>query len=240
MSAFIYALIDPRNEEIRYIGKSVNPAHRFKYGHMNEFKRYKSGKVKGYHKLYWIDELHKEGLEPRLCIIEEVQDDNWQEREKQFIRNCILQGCRLVNISEGGDGCGGMKGRRQTEKQRQIMRDRWKNGFSIPREAILRAAETRKKNHPPKPTLPKPSKEQTQEKMRAMAKGNERRANLLWTLQRPDGSVISIRNLAKFCKIENLDYSSFLRWKVAGKLGLPSTAPRIYGWVVLSVQRIMT
>lgn len=53
---WIYALVDPRNDEIRYVGQSLEVHSRGQY-----HKRSMEQPVKG----LWIQELRQVGLEPR-------------------------------------------------------------------------------------------------------------------------------------------------------------------------------
>lgn len=74
IKTFIYVLIDPRTNEIRYVGKTVNPK--------NRFKAHKCLKAaKGGHLSSWISHLRKLNLCPEMQIIEEVNAENWKERE---------------------------------------------------------------------------------------------------------------------------------------------------------------
>ena len=81
MKVFIYALKDPRLEklgEVRYIGKTNNPKRR-----IWEHIRHSSSNI---YKNRWIKTLTKIGLKPVMEILEEVDENNWQEKEKFFIK----------------------------------------------------------------------------------------------------------------------------------------------------------
>ena len=73
---YIYALHDPRNNLIRYVGKSDTPYERLKYRHLR-----KQELDADTHKSRWIKQLLKINLKPTLSIIEKVPKDNWSERE---------------------------------------------------------------------------------------------------------------------------------------------------------------
>lgn len=94
-TTFIYALKDPRTDDIRYIGKSNYPARR-----LGEHIAGNSNKAKS----VWIGELVDAGLKPKLVNLEEVPRDEWREREMHWIAEGHKQGWPLVNISQGGDG----------------------------------------------------------------------------------------------------------------------------------------
>ena len=46
----------------------------------------------------------KLNLKPEINIIEECFEDNWQEREKYWIKYCKEKGFKLTNSTEGGEG----------------------------------------------------------------------------------------------------------------------------------------
>lgn len=93
--AYIYGLKDPIKNKIRYIGKSDNPIQRYKH-HL--YSNYNNTK-----KECWIKSLKNKGLLPHLIIIEIVNKDSWQEREKYWIRFYKTKN-DLVNGTDGGEG----------------------------------------------------------------------------------------------------------------------------------------
>src|SRR3990167_7541172 len=93
---YIYALVDPRNYEIRYIGKSIYPNIRYKQ-HLKDI-------TYNPHKQHWIKMLASLGLQPLLEILEEVDNDNWQDIEIWYIEETKKCGHRLLNMTSGGDG----------------------------------------------------------------------------------------------------------------------------------------
>lgn len=90
--AEIYALIDPRTEEVRYIGKANSSQKRFA-GHLRESRR-------KYPVYAWIQSLRAQSLIPRLQVLEVT--DNWIEAEKRWIESHRPSG-RLLNVADGGD-----------------------------------------------------------------------------------------------------------------------------------------
>ncbi len=86
----IYALIDPRDYGVRYIGLTVYPDERLKQhiqGDGNILKR------------QWINELSQLGLSPRMQTIETVQTLSAAfEREGYWIHHYLNAGAKLVNI----------------------------------------------------------------------------------------------------------------------------------------------
>lgn len=92
---YIYGLVDPRNDEIRYIGASKNPRKRL-IEHIRDTKRN--------YRVIWINKLKRENLLPGIIIIEECTEENWQERERYLISFYRNQNARLTNLTDGGDG----------------------------------------------------------------------------------------------------------------------------------------
>ncbi len=93
----IYALVDPRNDEIRYIGKTVRPHQRLR-DHIND-------RGHGNHKSHWIADLRSQGLEPYMVLLEtSFGQAPWQEAERHWIARGKELGWRLTNSRPGGDG----------------------------------------------------------------------------------------------------------------------------------------
>lgn len=97
-TVYIYGLWDC-NYNLRYIGKSLNSKIRYK----EHIKRAKE-KYSNSHKANWIRQLLSQGLEPQLEILEECNEDNWQEKEKAWIKEAKEKGIKLTNMTYGGDG----------------------------------------------------------------------------------------------------------------------------------------
>ncbi len=93
----IYILIDPRNNQVRYVGKSNNPRERFK-NHLN-----KSHNPKSY-KTNWINKLRELNLKPIMQIIDTVPIEDWIFWEMYWISQFKTWGFNLVNHTNGGDG----------------------------------------------------------------------------------------------------------------------------------------
>lgn len=92
---YIYGLKDPRNNEIRYVGKSINPTLRYSE-HIHEKKTNKE-------KMEWLKDLSDNGAKPELVILETIGEDvDWQEREKYWIAFGYESNWRLTNIASGG------------------------------------------------------------------------------------------------------------------------------------------
>lgn len=93
----IYALVDPRDESVRYIGITDNMPMRFKH-HLRE-----AGPITA--KGMWLAELQRYGLRPTVRILEEIQIEKTQrsiveERERYWIRAFEQSGVSLTNIQD--------------------------------------------------------------------------------------------------------------------------------------------
>ena len=96
MKTYIYTLEDPRNGEIKYIGKSNNPKKRYNT-HINCQVKNKS------HCNNWIKGLKKKDLKPILTVIDEI-DGDWEWLEQYWIEQFKHWGFTLVNHTKGGEG----------------------------------------------------------------------------------------------------------------------------------------
>lgn len=103
--AFIYALADPRDHAIRYVGKADDPPARLK-SHL-----YPSAMTRDTPKNRWLRKLLVKGLRPELVVLEEVPAEEWEAAEQEWIakmRAAAPGGRRLLNGTAGGDGFNGV------------------------------------------------------------------------------------------------------------------------------------
>lgn len=100
----IYVLRDPRNNQIRYVGKTIQSINNRLTSHVREAKRENNS-----HKDRWILQIVRAGYLPIIEKIEDVNENNWQEREKYWIVKYYEDGCKLVNETDGGEGLHGHK-----------------------------------------------------------------------------------------------------------------------------------
>lgn len=99
----IYALVDPRTDEVRYVGKTVRTPHRRLRRHLAE-----SYLVANTHKDRWLIMLKRLGLEPKIRVLEVCSSlAGLAEAERRHIAAYRAGGTALVNATDGGDGVGG-------------------------------------------------------------------------------------------------------------------------------------
>jgi group I intron endonuclease len=113
---FIYALYDPRDGTLRYVGKSKNLARRIK-NHRNEKGERRKNR--------WFRLLISLGLEPKISVLEQVSEAAWQERECWWIKHFRENGCDLLNHTDGGEGLNGASAETRA-KMSALMKKRWK------------------------------------------------------------------------------------------------------------------
>lgn len=108
---FIYALVDPRTDEVRYVGKTSRPISWRVSGHVSEAKR-------GSHRYVcrWLKTLLDEGMTPTPILLVQATRKTWKQWERRFIKWFRGMGCPLTNLSDGGEGASGYK---YTKEQRE-------------------------------------------------------------------------------------------------------------------------
>jgi hypothetical protein len=99
MKTYIYILQHPITNDVRYVGKSINPKRRY-YSHLCNKDKIKT------HIYNWIKSLKNNNLKPIMTVIDETEN-NWQELEKYWIEQFKQWGFNLCNTSNGGDGFSG-------------------------------------------------------------------------------------------------------------------------------------
>jgi len=99
-TVYIYALIDPRDERVRYVGQTVNPARRFR-SHLAD-------KSVSTPKRDWLDELLLLGLMPIMEVVEECQKGTVDEKEVYWIAYYRNLNTDLLNVLDGGSWQGTM------------------------------------------------------------------------------------------------------------------------------------
>lgn len=86
---WIYALVDPRTNEVRYIGCSQQIITRSRE-HVNGFSI--ARQVSG-----WIKALKKQQLKPLIFLLEAIPATDRYHAEIRWIELCVTRGARLLN-----------------------------------------------------------------------------------------------------------------------------------------------
>ncbi|MDE2102413.1 MAG: GIY-YIG nuclease family protein [Patescibacteria group bacterium] len=87
---FVYALLDPITDDVRYIGSSVNPSNRFQSHYRGSHNR----RVRA-----WFKELRSIGQRPRLVTLADVRGWRAANRlENVYIFEYSRNGAELLNI----------------------------------------------------------------------------------------------------------------------------------------------
>jgi GIY-YIG catalytic domain/NUMOD3 motif len=94
---YIYGLIDPRDNCLRYIGQTTNLRKRlWTHTHHNLNARV--------HRCCWIRGLLQENMSPLIEVVGVATAETVDETEKFYIAMFRAMGARLVNIADGGGG----------------------------------------------------------------------------------------------------------------------------------------
>jgi hypothetical protein len=97
-TVYIYGLYDQREpEHIRYVGKT-NRLKRRMVEHVHHSINNKTYKDK------WIKKLIADGQNPMMIILEQTNYLNWSGKEKEWIKTLKIDGHRLTNLTDGGEG----------------------------------------------------------------------------------------------------------------------------------------
>jgi hypothetical protein len=101
---FVYGLVDPRTEQVRYVGRSSSGIRRPRRHTAPSELRGKS------HKKNWLRQLLAEGFQPRVVVIESLgSPEELSARERYWIRWFRDAGAPLTNTTAGGEGSLGAK-----------------------------------------------------------------------------------------------------------------------------------
>lgn len=107
----IYGLVDPRNHELRYVGKTIQPLEDRLRIHLNDAKN-----IKRRHVCVWIRKVARDGFTPEIFEIESVNED-WVQAEQFWIAYFRYVGAVLTNHTKGGEGALGYKHRPESRKK---------------------------------------------------------------------------------------------------------------------------
>jgi len=132
-ATLVYALLDPRDGRLRYIGKTTEPRRRFLFHYRADTRG---------HCKKWEALLLRLGLRPIPVPIEWVEDAHWgAEREKEWIRRARAVGCSLVNATDGGEGTFGFVPTADTRAKMsaaKLGKTSWNKGMKTPDEVRVK------------------------------------------------------------------------------------------------------
>lgn len=93
MNDFIYYLIDPITNVVKYVGKSKKPKTRYSQ-HIKKLDKSMTPKKR------WLLGLFEEGLKPRLQIVKECDGDGREDEQE----HCNLHQNTILNIHNPAKG----------------------------------------------------------------------------------------------------------------------------------------
>lgn len=122
---YIYALLEPDDNVVRYVGKTVGSVTE-RVGH--HYTEARSGHVS--HKCHWLRQLLAAGRMARWVVLD-VAGSDWAEREREWIAFYrALFGDLLTNLADGGGGSLGYKlSPEQRRRQSRALRKPKPPGF---------------------------------------------------------------------------------------------------------------
>lgn len=140
-TVYIYALLDPRTDEIRYIGKTTDVSRRLRRHRTETGKTYRHN---------WLKQLRDDGLQPSIVILEVTLKEIWEQREAHWIKYFSEMGCRLTNLATGGNGAPGVSPSEETRaKISASVKSQWEiNPRSISESHRQKLMEGRAKYSP--------------------------------------------------------------------------------------------
>ena len=122
MPLSIYGLIDPRDGELRYVGKTSVSVWKRRAQHVE------ASKTKRTRCARWVRSLRRLGLRPDVVVFEtHATEDALSEAERFFISYMRWLGCNLTNHTDGGEGAPGWRASDE-ERARQSAARRGKPG----------------------------------------------------------------------------------------------------------------
>ena len=99
---WIYGIVNPITNELRYIGQTVNFNKR-KSEHLYRAKTLKSS----WYLYNWINSMLSDNIKPEFIIIDEVSIESLDYWEIFYISYFKSIGCNLTNYASGGNSRGG-------------------------------------------------------------------------------------------------------------------------------------
>jgi len=113
MITYIYTLVDPETDKVRYVGKTnVKPQNRYNQ-HIYQWKRsIRLTKVNS-----WIKHLSLKDKKPKMVVIDNIKGE-WIWLEQYWIAQFKTWGFDLTNHTDGGEGTTGYKATTESKEKR--------------------------------------------------------------------------------------------------------------------------
>lgn len=94
----IYALIDPRTNEVKYVGQTVQPLYNRLACHVDKARRNKDKTPKA----EWIRDVLSSGLRPSIKLLDTVEDQKKAQAEKKYIDAYSKTALNVAPAGAGG------------------------------------------------------------------------------------------------------------------------------------------
>lgn len=134
----IYALVDPRTNEAKYVGQTSQPLFKRLYSHTSCTPR--AG-----NKIYeWNMALKRDGIKPVIIELDKVPKEDWIEAEQFWIACLRFLGANLTNDAIGGPGATGHIQSKEERERKRISNigkkrsEQAKRNISIGKQKLMR------------------------------------------------------------------------------------------------------
>lgn len=111
-TGFIYALVDPRDLQTKYIGQTTLSVQMRLEMHMSEARENSPNP-----KNRWLSDLKKLGLKPLTKTLLECQEECLDSEEISAISKARNSGISLLNVRNGGGGSASRRGPRKSDTE---------------------------------------------------------------------------------------------------------------------------
>lgn len=134
---YIYGLVDPRDNEIKYIGKTLSKLNIRLNAHINDKKQSK--------KQSWIKHLKDLSLLPTIILLDTCNEKDCYYWEQWWIQVFKSWGFELKNLTDGGPGSTGLKKSQEERKKMSEIRKGKRTGSDNHFYGKKHTEETKKK-----------------------------------------------------------------------------------------------
>ena len=199
MREVVYGLLDPRNGDIRYVGRTNNPKGRLVAHHSSPSARDRT------HCANWKRQMAADGVCCEMAILaKDLSPERARKEEQWWIAYGLRKGkWPLTNLTEGGEGTNGF-----------VMPESAKAAIGASKRGIPRSEDTRAKLRIANlGTKHAPTSEEQKAKLRASNLGKKHN----------NGANISAAKTGKKCSEQGRANMSVARIGNTNRLGIPHT-----------------